>query len=78
MVFHRLMSAFTREGAIFSTIDANRGYSQIETEESGGDKSAFTCFPGLYRFTDIPFGLRNASGILQRTMDYILATLKWQ
>jgi Reverse transcriptase (RNA-dependent DNA polymerase) len=42
------------------------------------DKTAFTSHHGLYRFTRLPFGLRNAPGSFQRTVEIILAGVKWK
>lgn len=66
------------EATVFSTLDANGSYWQIEIEKSDRDKTAFTSPHGLYRFIRMPFGLRNAPGTFQRTMDVILSTVKWQ
>lgn len=41
-------------------------------------KTAFVTHNGLYRYTRIPFGLKNAPVYFQRAMDIVLAPVKWQ
>lgn len=48
------------DGKIFSTLDANTGYCQVEVHKSNHEKTAFTSNHGLYQFTRISFGLSNA------------------
>jgi Reverse transcriptase (RNA-dependent DNA polymerase) len=64
------------EAVIFTTLDCNSGYWQIPIDPIDMDKTAFTSHHGLYRFTRLPFGLRNAPGFFQRTVDIILAGVK--
>lgn len=61
-----------------STLDAKSGYWQIEIDEADRDKIALTFHQGLYRFIQMPFGLRNAPGTFQQTKDVILSAVKWQ
>ena len=63
---------------VFSTLDANAGYWQVELDERDKDKTAFVTHHGLYRYTRMPFGLKNAPATFQRAMDVILASVKWQ
>lgn len=61
------------EGAtLFSTLDLKTGFWQIPIEKSSQDKTAFTCYRGLFNFTRMPFGVVNAPSIFQRTMDRVL------
>lgn len=52
------------DAAVFSTLDANSGYWQMEIGECDRDKFLFTSYHGRYRFIGMPFGLRNAPGTL--------------
>ena len=66
------------EATIFTTLDANSGYWQIEMAPEDRDKTTFTCHEGIYRFTRMPFGLKNAPATFQRAIDIILSRVKWQ
>ena len=51
------------DSQVFSTLDCNVGYWQIEIEEEDKDKTAFVTHHGLFRFKRMPFGLRNAPSL---------------
>lgn len=63
---------------IFSTLDGNSGYWQIERVEKVIDKTAFVTHNGLFKFTLMPFRLKNAPATFQYAMDVILALVKRQ
>lgn len=51
------------KATVFSTLNANSGYWQIEIYEKHRDETAFTSNHGPFQVIRISFGLRNALGI---------------
>ena len=66
------------EARIFSTLDANSGYWQIELADEDCEKTAFTSHSGVFQYKRMPFGLNNVPSTFQRTIDIVLATEKWK
>lgn len=66
------------DAQVFSTLDCNSGYWQIEVETEDRPKTAFVTHHGVYQYTRMPFGLKNAPATFQRAVDMILASVKWQ
>ena len=54
-----------------SKLDLSKDFYQIAVSESSVDKTAFVTPFGKYAFTRMPFGLRNAPSIFQRTMEIV-------
>ena len=59
-----------------SKIDLCKGFYQIEVEEESVAKTAFVTPFGKFEFKRMPFGLRNAPSIFQRTMEIVLRVLQ--
>ncbi|GJU44071.1 reverse transcriptase domain-containing protein [Tanacetum coccineum] len=50
-------------------LDAYKGYHQIQMAKSDEEKTAFHTSQGVYCYTKMPFGLKNASVTYQRLVD---------
>nr|GEU71834.1 reverse transcriptase domain-containing protein [Tanacetum cinerariifolium] len=50
-------------------LDAYKGYHQIQLAESDEEKMAFHTGQGVYCYTKMPFGLKNAGATYQRLVD---------
>lgn len=59
----------------FSIVDLKSGFHQIPLKDSDIEKTAFSVNNGKFEFTRLPFGLKNAPSIFQRTLDDILRDL---
>jgi Reverse transcriptase (RNA-dependent DNA polymerase) len=60
---------------VFSKLDLQKGYLQVPVAEDDIKKTAIITPFGLFEFTHIPFGLRNAGMTFQRMMDQIFFDL---
>ena len=63
---------------VFSTLDCNSGYWQVDIPVTDREKTAFVTHHGLFQYTRMPFGLRNAPATFQRPIDIVLSSVKWQ
>ena len=66
------------DAEIFTTLDCNAGYWQVPVAPEDRDKTAFMSYLGTFRYTRMPFGLRNASATFQRALDIFLSGVRWQ
>ena len=63
---------------LFSTLDLQSGYWQLQLEEKDRSKTAFITKYGLYEYTALPFGLCGAPSTFQRCMEMVLRGLQWK
>ncbi|KAE8217350.1 hypothetical protein CF319_g8539 [Tilletia indica] len=61
----------------FSSLDAIRGYHQMDVAPEDRWKTAFITHKGLYQYKRVPFGLRSAPAYFQRFMDQLLGPMRW-
>ena len=64
--------------SLFSCIDLQSGYWQLQLDETDIPKTAFITQFGLFEYTKMPFGLCNAPSTFQRCMELIFRELQWQ
>ena len=58
------------EATVFSILDCNSGYRQIEIDEAEKEKTTFVTHQGLFQFARMPCGLRKIPAIFQSTSSY--------
>jgi hypothetical protein len=58
-----------QDARLFSKVDVRAGYNNICIKESDEYKAAFKTNLGLYKYTVMPFGSRNAPSVFQRMMN---------
>jgi len=63
---------FVGQAKVFSTFDLTKGYYQIPIALEDRPKTALWSSMGLFQYTVMPFGLKNAPKVFQRMMNNIL------
>lgn len=61
---------------VYSTLDASSRYWQIEVHKAIREKTAFISHNGLFKFTSMPFSLKNAPVTFQSVMGIILSSIE--
>ena len=61
---------------IFSTLDLQSGYWQLELKEEDRPKTAFSTRTGHYEYVTMPFGLCNAPSTFERAMELLMKGLQ--
>lgn len=64
------------DAIIFSTVEANSDYWQIEVSRDDYEKKKFISNHSLYQFHSMFSGLQNASATFQRVIDVMMSTDK--
>ena len=66
------------DAEMFTKLDRNAGYWQVPVAPQYRNKTTFTWYLGTFRYTRMPFGLRNAPATFQRALDIILSGVRRQ
>lgn len=66
------------ETTVFTNLNANSIYWQIEIEKEDKDKTSFTSHHGSCCSVRMPFGLKNDPVIFRQTIDVLLLGVKRQ
>jgi len=64
------------EGKIFTTLDLSNGFLQIPLSEEAKEKTAFVTEETTAKFERMPFGLKGAPGMFQKTTNLVFKELK--
>ena len=65
------------DAKLFSVLDLQSGYWQIEIKPEDRHKTAIATKSGLYEYASMPMGLCNGAGTFQRCMELVLRGIQW-
>jgi hypothetical protein len=60
-------------GKVFSKLDLQHAYQQIELDENSKTFTTINTHKGLFQYNRLPFGISSAPAIFQRTIETVLA-----
>lgn len=69
---------FLADASVFSVMDLQSGYWQLEVSPEDRHKTALITKYGLFEYTKMPFGLCNAPSKFQRCMELIFRGIQWK
>ena len=61
---------------VFSTLDARSGFWQIKLDEASSKLCTFNSPFGRYRFTRLPFGIKSAPEVFQKSMSNLFEDIE--
>ena len=64
-----------KKSKYFTTLDLSKGFHQLKISQCSAAKTAFPFDGNLYEYSRVAFGLKNASGYFQRSMQIVLSGL---
>ena len=64
--------AMLRGGKVFSKLDMRQAYQQLKLDERSKQYVVINTQRGLFRYTQLPFGIASAPGIFQRVMESVV------
>ena len=59
-------------GKSFTKLDLSQAYLQVPLDEASNQLVVINTLKGLYRYTELPYGVSSAPGIFQRLMENVL------
>lgn len=68
----RDMFAALEGGTVFSKLDMSQSYAQVELDEDSRKHTTINTYRGLFQYRHIPYGIKSASSIFQRSIESVL------